>query len=83
VTDEEIIRIGQEAGLVSPNYKPSKREWPVIDELARFAAMVAKAERDRIADQIDRMPFGDTAASFSIWVRDQGKTWDWPGREQL
>lgn len=31
----------------------------------------AKAEeRERIADQIDRMPFGDTAASFSIWIRE-------------
>lgn len=83
MTDDEIIRIGQEAGLLSPDYKPSKREWPVINELARFAALIAKAERDRIADQIDRMPFGDTAASFSIWVRDQGKTWDWPGRTLL
>jgi len=29
------------------------------------------AERERLADLIDRMPFGDTAASFSIWVRQQ------------
>lgn len=30
----------------------------------------AKAEeRERIANQIDRMPFGDTAASFAVWIR--------------
>lgn len=26
-------------------------------------------ERERIANQIDRMPFGDTAASFAVWIR--------------
>ena len=31
----------------------------------------AKAEeRERIANQIDRMPFGDTAASFAVWIRE-------------
>ena len=26
-------------------------------------------ERERIASQIDRMPFGDTAHSFAVWIR--------------
>jgi hypothetical protein len=34
-----------------------------------------KAERnatlDEIADKIGKMPFGDTAASFAVWIREQ------------
>lgn len=26
---------------------------------------------DEIADKIGKMPFGDTAASFAVWVREQ------------
>lgn len=37
------------------------------------AVLARKEERDRIANQIDRMPFGDTAASFSIWIREGAK----------
>jgi hypothetical protein len=34
-----------------------------------FARAVLQQERERIANQIDRMPFGDTAASFAVWIR--------------
>jgi hypothetical protein len=37
----------------------------------------AKSERnatlDEIADKIGKMPFGDTAASFAVWIREQKK----------
>ena len=26
---------------------------------------------DEIAGKIDKMPFGDTAASFAVWIREQ------------
>ena len=26
---------------------------------------------DEIADKIGKMPFGDTAASFAVWIREQ------------
>ena len=28
-------------------------------------------QRNQLADKIALMPFGDTSASFSIWVREQ------------
>ena len=28
-----------------------------------------KAERERIASLIERMPFGDTSMSFAAWIR--------------
>ena len=38
--------------------------------LAKFAALVASAERKRIATKIEQLSFGDTAASFSVYVRE-------------
>lgn len=67
VNQEDIIRMAQEA------HGPLTGTWWDMDvaSLKRFAVLVAKAERERLASQIDRMPFGDTAASFSIWIREQ------------
>ena len=28
-------------------------------------------QRNQLADKIAQMPFGDTSASFAIWVREQ------------
>jgi hypothetical protein len=38
--------------------------------LEAFANLVAQLERERIATSIERLPFGDTAASFAIYVRE-------------
>ena len=41
---------------------------------AMIAEAVAKernATLDEIADKIGKMPFGDTAASFAVWIREQ------------
>jgi hypothetical protein len=40
------------------------------DGLLRFAYLVAQQERERIAKKIEQLPFGDTAASFSVYVRE-------------
>lgn len=40
-----------------------------VMDVATIERLLA-AERERIANQIDRMPFGDTAASFAIWIRE-------------
>ena len=39
-------------------------------ELEAFAKLVAKQERERIAKKIEQLPFGDTAASFGVYVRE-------------
>ena len=43
--------------------------------LERFASLVRADERqatlDEIAKKIEAMPFGDTAASFAVWIREQ------------
>ena len=62
-----VIEMAREAGLVGgPVYARG---------LERFAELVRADERnatlDEIADKIGKMPFGDTAASFAVWIREQ------------
>lgn len=40
------------------------------EQLQAFAALVVKHERNRIAQKIEQLPFGDTSASFAIYVRE-------------
>lgn len=41
--------------------------------LERFHTLTRNATLDEIADKISKMPFGDTAASFAVWIREQKK----------
>jgi len=41
------------------------------DELERFHTLTRNAMLDEIANKIEAMPFGDTAASFAVWIREQ------------
>ena len=45
------------------------------ENLERFAELVRADTRnatlDEIATKIEAMPFGDTAASFAVWIREQ------------
>lgn len=61
MTDQEIISLAKAAGMTGE----------MSDNVLEFLRNLLKAERERLASQIDRMPFGDTAASFSIWIREQ------------
>ncbi|MFN7318661.1 MAG: hypothetical protein ACK5S6_04025 [bacterium] len=44
-------------------------------DIEHFAELVRADERnatlDEIAKKIEAMPFGDTAASFAVWIREQ------------
>jgi sensor c-di-GMP phosphodiesterase-like protein len=65
MSPDKIIELakkaGEEAGMTEFIFHP------VIE---RFANLVAQLERERIATSIERLPFGDTAASFAIYVRE-------------
>jgi hypothetical protein len=74
-----VIEMAREAGLVQESeyfYSPREEEADVhIKDLERFAELVRADERnatlDEIANKIEAMPFGDTAASFAVWIREQ------------
>ena len=40
------------------------------EQLQAFAQLIAEHERERIAKKIEQLPFGDTSASFAIYVRE-------------
>ena len=37
----------------------------------KLVADCLERQRHQLADKIAQMPFGDTSASFAIWVREQ------------
>jgi hypothetical protein len=64
MTREEVIRIALEVGF----YDGEVDKCQLM--LERFAYLVAQQERERIAQKIEQLPFGDTAASFGVYVRE-------------
>ena len=64
MTREDVIRIALEVGF----YDGEIDKCQLM--LERFAYLVAKQERERIATKIAQLPFGDTAASFSVYVKE-------------
>ena len=49
---------------------------PTREELNLFLRtwqMAIQAERKRLARECAMLPFGDTAASFSVWIENGGK----------
>ena len=64
MTREDVIRIGLEVGFFDDEINKCQLM------LERFAYLVAQQERERIAKKIEQLPFGDTAASFGVYVRE-------------
>ena len=64
---QDIIRMAQECHLIG--MRPHL-DGIYEESLERFAALVAAAEKNRLADAIEKMPFGDTASSFATFVRN-------------
>lgn len=45
-------------------------EWALVN-LPPAQRDIRNATLDEIATKIEAMPFGDTAASFAVWIREQ------------
>lgn len=50
--------------------EPTQEE---LDLFLRTWQMAIQAERKRLARECAMLPFGDTAASFSVWISNGGK----------
>jgi hypothetical protein len=61
---EDVTRIALEVGFDAGEVNMCQLM------LENFAYLVAKQERERIATKIAQLPFGDTAASFSVYVKE-------------
>ena len=64
MTIEGIIRMAKQAGFADEEIDTCQQI------LIHFATLVAQQERERIAQKIEQLPFGDTSASFAIYVRE-------------
>ena len=68
-TRDELIAMAREAGFTVTHIgDPIGTSY---DMLERFAQLVEKRKCKELAAKIELMPFGDTAASFAQWIRDQ------------
>lgn len=63
--NEKVIEMAREAGI---GWGEGIGGMP--DFLERFAALVEDDFKHRLAEAIEQMPFGDTAASFATFVRE-------------
>lgn len=72
-----VIEMAIKAGAI-PIHKDYKQRALVGNKnIEAFAELVRADTRnatlDEIAKKIEAMPFGDTAASFAVWIREQKK----------
>ena len=67
----DVLRMAREAGMQDCTCNGT------LGCLERFAELVRADTRnatlDETAIKIEAMPFGDTAASFAVWIREQKK----------
>jgi hypothetical protein len=63
-----IIEIAKEVGYPIMVFDGKPHVCPELERLIRFAQ---NEKLDEIATKIEAMPFGDTAASFAVWIREQ------------
>ena len=63
--NEKVIEMAREAGI---GWGEGIGGMP--DFLERFAFLVEDDFKERLAQAIEKMPFGDTAASFATFVRE-------------
>jgi hypothetical protein len=66
MTQQEIIEMVKQSGLVFL----LEAGFMCHQEVKDFAKLVAEKERERISQKIAQLPFGDTAQSLSIWVKN-------------
>lgn len=67
MTQDKIIEMARQVAR-QPNriYAPDEKEF-----LYYFAKMVEKQKLNEVAAACERLPFGDTAQSFAVWIRQQ------------
>jgi hypothetical protein len=77
MTQDEIIEMAKEAGMEVHGGKRQIRVGldvftgdDTTNQVVAFAKLVAEKERERISQKIAQLPFGDTAQSLSIWVKN-------------
>ena len=66
---DEIIEMARQADCLHVNLTGDKAK--ALERLEAFAKLVEERKCQELANKIEKMPFGDTAASFAVWIREQ------------
>ena len=69
----DTIDMAREAGI--DEWWDNGGDWRETfnEHLKAFEALVRADERNRLAKECALLPFGDTAASFAVWIKNGGK----------
>jgi len=76
MTQDEIIEMAKQAWIsdkeaqLITEFDEAYLSCTYLTDLTAFAKLVAAKERERISQKIAQLPFGDTAQSLSIWVKN-------------
>jgi hypothetical protein len=68
ITEEKLIEIARQVNLLGM-VKPTDGIY--LDSLKALVHLAITEDRKQLANKIAQMPFGDTAASFAIWIKEQ------------
>jgi len=71
MTQDEIIEMARQAGIIAIHTEGDGHWHQQFIALEAFAKLVEQRKCQELADKIEKMPFGDTAASFAVWIREQ------------
>jgi hypothetical protein len=63
---EELFDLADKAGVGFVRYSGEKN----IEKMETLAALTRNQVLEEVAKEFDKMPFGDTSASFAIFVRN-------------
>lgn len=71
MTKEEVILVFSSSTRGVAHFEDGKIQFVCDDDdLLSFYNEIKKIERERISAEIKKLPFGDTAESFAIWVKE-------------
>ena len=76
MTQDEIIEMAKQAWIsdkeaqLITEFDEAYLSCTYLTDLTAFAKLVAAKERERISQKIAQLPFGDTAQSLSISVKN-------------
>ena len=63
-----VIELAKAAGYPVLSFEGVEYVSPELD---RLIVLAQNQKLNEIANRIAAMPFGDTAASFAVWIREQ------------
>lgn len=70
MTQDDVIRLAIQAGYKHPDAVGQCEDFAYFD-IEAFANLVAEHKCKELASKVALMPFGDTAASFAVWILEQ------------